>query len=229
MKTIKIACIGLLILAFSVPIFAQDNAEKTPSVSHHLAFSVFSMADENWNGMIYPWFDIMYYYPQRKLRPLPGLQYTLQYKDFYARVGVNGLHLMQHTKESSYQVEEFNSWSRVMIGAGGITRIKKFYINYGVDFFAQRAVGRIDYEYENPEYNNKNTTNDRALGISPYAGIGYSLNKRFSLGFESAARFESWERSWKNTPQNSGSYSGDSGGSRAFMALVSLLQLSMRL
>lgn len=229
MKKLRLALIIMLIGTSCLLGVAQTNETEKSPLTHTLSFSILTLSDDNWNGWYYPWFDIMYF-PQRTTRPVPGLQYTLQYKNLYARVGLHALHLETTSKESTFSSEETKNWSAAMLGIGGITRKKSFILTYGVDFSSVRANVRSEGDYtQDPAYNYKNSTREDVFGINPYVGFGFPLGERFTLGFESSARYEHWNRSWKNSSQNGNVYTGSSNGARAVMSLISQVRLSLKL
>ncbi len=204
---------------------AQTEETVKSPWSHTLSFSLLTLSDDNWNGWYYPWLDIMYF-PQRTTRPVPGLQYMLQYKNMYARLGLHALHLETDTRESTYAFEENRNWTAAMLGIGGITHRKNFILSYGVDFSKVITHVRSESEYQNPTDNYKNSNKDDVFGIDPYIGFGFPVGKRFTLGFESSARYEIWKESWNNSSQSGSTYSGSSNGTRAVMSLISQIRLS---
>lgn len=226
MKKLRLALMIMVIGTFCLQGVAQTNETAKSPLTHTLSFSVLTLSDDSWNGWYYPWLDIMYF-PQRTTRPVPGVQYTLQYKNLYARVGLHALHLESSNKESTYSFEESKNWSAALLGIGGISRRKSFALSYGVDFSKVLAHVRSDSEYEDPTYNYKNSNREDVFGINPYIGFGFPIGNRFTLGFESSARYEHWKKSWKNSPQTGSSYSGSSNGTRAVISLVSQVRLSL--
>jgi hypothetical protein len=230
MKKLKFALTVSALLLTSIALNAQTQdreGKQSCSLSHSLSFSMVSVTDDNWNGLYYPFYDIMWY-PQRQFHPLPGLLYTLSAHGWNVRIGFNGLIISQHDESNGYSNQQKESWSRLMVGLGGISDIRKFSILYGADFSGLINHSNYSYTYEDPQYNQKNTTKDEALGINPYLGVRYSLNKRFSLAFESSARFETYRYSWRNTPSQGQSYSGSSNGNRASLYLLNQVRVDFQ-